>query len=397
MVEPVDENREALNLLIKNFQYWLHIEDPQIIQFVAALKVSHKLTSPENIMALLIGASSAGKSEILRAFLQSGEIKIDDVTPKSFVSGYEDTEEKIPQLAAKLKDNIWYIPDLTCIQSRTAEDRAQILSDIRLINDGRISKAYGTKKTHDIDTSHNTLIAASTPAIDSTILQDQLLGTRWLPYRLETGNRFSIMGKIDETEQQLPVMREALHVSTGMFEHSIKLFDFQPTQTENQNLQIFTNLSTTLRTSIELDRNHEVRNLASIEGPARMYKQLKKIYSAMRILGLTEEETFNIIRKLCLDSVNPIRVKLFSWLHEHHNPKDPDQKFTTSRIAHGCLLGKGPTKGHLGQLFALGLVDYEEVYNEVQHRIEDHWSYKAGNFDLLLGEYRQVKLPVAEE
>ncbi|MFC2162989.1 hypothetical protein ACFLRF_04850, partial [Candidatus Altiarchaeota archaeon] len=246
---------------------------------------------------------------------------------------------------------------------------------------------FGTKEIITIETPNNTLLAASTPAIDSTILEDQILGTRFLTFRSESVKPLQVMQKIDSNAQTQSAMRKALKAQVDIYELSVEPFEYEVTDRENKNLQLLTKQCASARTSVELDKSKEVRNIPYTEGPGRLYHQLKRLYRAYRVIGLVEDEAIKLIRKICVDSVPPVRMKMMKWLAQQK-----DLVHTTSDVAKGVRMGKGHTKGHLSALYALRIVDYEEVFDETYRRFIDQWTYTGADFNLLMGMSKQVEL-----
>jgi hypothetical protein len=377
-----NQNRIALDKLENEFKQWLHIEDSHYLHTLLAVKISHKIDG-DPIWLMIIGPSSDGKSEYLRAITQEEEIVVDDVTEKTFVSGMKESLRTQDHLAKRLKGKQWYMYDLSIMLSKRAEERSSILSDMRMIYDGRIVKEFGNGDRIDIDTSGNTLICASTPEIDSTMLEDQLLGTRFITYRINTKNRFAVMDVIDRNEDKTDFMREKLKFSVREFEHSFKLDTYTMTDLENQNLQLTANTTTLLRASVGLDKTGEPRNLVYPEGPGRLYKQIKKLYKCYRIIGLSEDESLRCIRKVCRDNINPVRIKLLEYLNNNKNRNNyVDGSITTSKIHVHTGLGKKTIKSHLHCMNMMGLVGFtikEENYREV-----DYWDLRDSNLNLIL-------------
>ena len=134
-----------------------------------------------------------------------------------------------------------------------------------------------------------------------------------------------------------------------------------------------------LRTSVELDKSKEPRNLAYIEGAGRLYKQLLQLFKSYKVIGLNTDEAFEGIRRVCINSIVPIRLKILEYLVHNNNGWE-----TTSSIANGVKLGKGWSKGQLTSLHSLGIVDYREFYDEVQRRMVDNWLLIEGGYHLLL-------------
>jgi hypothetical protein len=383
-----NSNREKLDKLSQKFGEWLHLEDPYLIPTLSAMKVSHKIPG-DPIWLLLIGPSSGGKTECLRALQQKGELNVDDLTEHTFVSGYRSKEaDKEAQFAAKLSGRLWYIFDLSILLSKNSEERSSILSDMRMVYDGKVTKVFGNKQQIEVECPGNTLICGTTPVIDNTILEDQQLGTRFITYRLKASNRHAMMDMIDRNQDRMVMMRENLNLSIREFEQSIDYTPYILTDVDNQNLQIMSNMTTLLRTSISLDKQGEPSNLSYPEEPGRLYKQMKKLYSAYRMIGLSEEESLRCIRKICQDNVNPIRVRLLKYMFDNNKVGGRadfgENYFTTTQIHIATGLGKKTVKSHLHTLHMLSIVNYDCEENQFGQIVKDKWSLLDANLSLLL-------------
>ena len=379
----MENNRPALDKLQSVFERWLHIEDPHYLHTLIATKVTHKLDG-DPVWMLIVGPSSDGKTEYLRAITQEGEIVVDDVTEKTFISGMKkELRGGREQLAQRLHNSIWYMYDLSIMLSKRAEERSSILSDMRMVYDGRLVKEFGNGERCDIDTSNNTFLGGSTPEIDSTLLEDALLGTRFITYRIQTMNRFAVMSIIDRNEDNSDLMRNELKEAVKEFETTMKFDCYKMTTLENQNIQMLSNTTTLLRASASLDKQGEVRNIVYPESPGRLYKQLKKLYKAYRIIGLNEEEALICIRKICRDNINPVRIKLLTYMH---NTKSKD-KFTvvtktTSNIHEHTGLGKKTVKSHMSIMNMMGIVSFK--LREDHFRETEEWSLNDSSLNLIL-------------
>jgi hypothetical protein len=380
------DNRPKLDKLVAEFREWLHIDDPSIIYTLAATKFSHRIPG-DTIWLMLIGPSSGGKSELLKAFSQEGELNIDDLTTHTFVSGYrsKDTND-ILDFAETLAQRIWYIYDLSILLSKSCDERGIILSDMRMVYDGKIKKIFGNKYEAEAECPHNTLICGSTPAVDNTILEDQMLGTRFVQFRIKRGNRMAMMECIDRNHERMAIMRERLILAVKEFELSVFVNGFAFTEEDNRNIQLLTNMTTLLRTAVSMDRQGEPSNIAYPEEPGRFYKQLKKMYQSYRVIGLTEEEALKCLRQICVDNVNPLRVKLLKVLSDA-----PDRMANTTQLHTRTGIGKKAVKTHLHTLHLLDMVDYEVEEDQFGRAVKDKWTLRDVRLNALLGgKYRTL-------
>jgi hypothetical protein len=375
------ENRVRLDKLVCELKEWLHIDDPSVIYTLAATKISHRIPG-DTIWLMLIGPSSGGKSELLKAFTQPGELNIDDLTTHTFVSGYrnKDTNDKL-DFAETLAQRIWYIYDLSILLSKSCDERSIILSDMRMVYDGKIKKIFGNKHEAEAECPHNTLICGSTPAVDNTILEDQMLGTRFVQYRIKKGNRVAQMECIDRNHERMAIMRERLVLAVTEFESSIQVNGFQFTEEDNRNIQLMTNMTTLLRTAVSMDKHGEPSNIAYPEEPGRFYKQLKKMYQSYRVIGLSEEEALRCLRKICVDNVNPLRVSLLKTLS-----LSEDRLANTTQLHTRTGIGKKAVKSHLHTLHLLDMVDYSVEEDQWGRVVRDKWQLRDVRLNALFGE-----------
>jgi hypothetical protein len=386
------ENREKLDKIGEKFKEWLHVDDLSLLHTLLAVKVSHQLDG-DPIWLMVIGPSSGGKSEYMRAMKLDNEIKIDDLTPRTFVTAYRvgDSGDR-QQLAERLANKIWYLPDLSIMMSKHSDERSQILSDMRMIYDGEIVKEYGTKERIEIQCPNNTLICSSTPSIDRTMLEDQLLGTRFITYRLPKQDRHGIMKVIDINEERIPLMRENLNMAVKEYMSTVEIHPIKLTPLENQNLQLLANMTTLLRTAVDYDRSGEPANIAYPEEPGRVYKQLKKLYQSYKIIGLTADESIKHIRKVCIDNINPVRIRLLKYLYTHKYLSEYEKRdFSTSQLHSGTGLGKKTVKQHMHAFHMMDMVDYDVIEDQFSNRIRDKWSLRSLNLNLLLGGDQKMK------
>jgi len=375
-------NRKHLDDLVDVFKQWLHIEDIKYIWTLGAMRITHQLEGDPCWM-MIIGPSSDGKTEFLKAFTKEVDVTVDDISSKAFVSGMKKYDENQRYLAERIANNLWFIYDMSIMLSKRAEERSMILSDMRMIYDGRIVKEFGNHQRISIDTPNNTLIAASTPEIDRTMLEDALLGTRFMTYRIQTMNRFAVMDMIDINENRKEIMRESLNIAVKQFLNMITVEDYDTGEVENMNLQTMANMTTLLRTSVSLDKNGEPANIAYPEGAGRLYKQIKKLYKAYRIIGLSENESLDCVRKICIDNIDPRRIKVMRYIYDN-TKKDQYgmvKSFTTSNISQVVHMGKKTVKSICHIMAALGLLNYtitEEHFHEI-----DNWTLLDSNIHLM--------------
>jgi hypothetical protein len=111
-----------------------------------------------------------------------------NLTPTTLISGHKSRDGKNHSLLLKLKTwrkEIIVLKDFTTVLELRRESRQEILSQIREISDGYLSKSFGNDQ--DVTWSGRlAIIAGVTPVIDRHHSISQILGERFITYRMES-------------------------------------------------------------------------------------------------------------------------------------------------------------------------------------------------------------------
>jgi len=176
--------------LKKNIEEYQYLEDTNIIDVSIASIVATRLMLGDPIWLVIIGASSGGKSQILRPLsLTDSKFlhRIDDLTENTFLSGIRLAKEQgSPSLLHRIgKKGMIVMSDLTVLFSKAAESRATILSQFRMIYDGEMTKFSGTSSAPITWKGYLGIIAGSTPSIYHHFEEVADMGERFIYYRMK--------------------------------------------------------------------------------------------------------------------------------------------------------------------------------------------------------------------
>src|SRR6266566_4468202 len=165
---------------------WLCIppEDTELIDFCLAVYKSREIPG-DPLWGIIIDASGAGKTELLRAFRKRKDSYfLSKITEKTLVSGYRDPKnpKKDPSLLPELNEKVLVIKDLAPLLSMRRESRNAIISELRDAYDGFTDQGRGNIGKVGYE-SRFTLVAASTLAIERADSIDQELGERFIKFR----------------------------------------------------------------------------------------------------------------------------------------------------------------------------------------------------------------------
>lgn len=178
---------QELKQEVEKYQY---LEDTNIIDVALASVIATRLKLGDPIWLVIIGASSGGKSQILRpisltdsAFLH----RIDDLTENTFLSGMKmgkgSGESSLLLRIGSL--GMIVISDLTVLFSKSSESRQSILSQFRMIYDGEMIKHSGTSDKALTWKGYLGVIAGSTPSIYANFEEVADMGERFIYYRMK--------------------------------------------------------------------------------------------------------------------------------------------------------------------------------------------------------------------
>ncbi len=176
---------DDLKIEIQKYQY---IEDLNIIDVALASIIATRLRLGDPVWMILIGASSGGKSQILRPLaLTDAKFmhRIDDMTENTFLSGAPAGKGE-PSLLSRIGTHgMIVISDLTVIFSKQAEIMNSILSQFRMIYDGEMTKYVGTRPEPLHWKGSLGILAGSTPSIYAAFERVSDMGERFIYYRMK--------------------------------------------------------------------------------------------------------------------------------------------------------------------------------------------------------------------
>lgn len=172
---------------VEKYQY---LEDTNIIDVALASIVATRLKLGDPIWLVIIGASSGGKSQILRPLSLTDDKflhRIDDLTENTFLSGMNVGKGKgDPSLLMRIGSlGMLVMSDLTVLFSKTSESRNAILSQFRMIYDGEMVKYSGTSDKSIKWKGYLGVLAGSTPSIYSHFEEVSDMGERFIYYRMK--------------------------------------------------------------------------------------------------------------------------------------------------------------------------------------------------------------------
>lgn len=348
---------EELKTEIGKYQYF---ENTDIIDVSLASIISTRLKLGDPIWLVLIGASSGGKSQILRPLSLTDEKymhRVDDLTENTFLSGMAGDDSSLLKRIGK--NGIIVMSDLTVLFSKNSESSAAILSQFRMIYDGEMIKFTGNKKEPIKWKGSLGILAGSTPSIYSHFEQFSDMGERFIYYRMKDFDgkkaaklalkRGSYGRELDERLAAIytEYIKEVTLANTNI---DINL----PEQMENRIIEI-ASFAEKIRTTAHLDwRRTDIERIPVSAMPIRVSLQLISVAKGLYIMrnGEFTEKDYEIMEWCGYSLANEEKRRCLKTLAEI----DFYSSLSTQNVADEIDLGTEVTKRILQNLTATGVL-----------------------------------------
>lgn len=282
---------EELKSEIRKYQY---IEDDGPIVILLASIVATRLEIGKPSWVILIGQSSGGKSQILRPLALTDEKfmhEIDDLTENTFMSGMQSKDTEMSLLKRIGSRGIIIISDFTLIMSKSSDTRSSILSQLRMVYDGRMTKHSGNQGRPIAWQGKLGMIAASTPSIYSHFEEVADMGERFIYYRMreyDTDKAMDVAYTRDLQDEKLDTRLAELY-ETYLHEVVIANRDksnrIELPKEAYDRLKIIATLAERLRTTAKFEwKGEDINRIPVVASPVRVFNELVALARGLHIM-----------------------------------------------------------------------------------------------------------------
>lgn len=390
--------------LVATVDEYLLIADKGIIKLLCAGVIANRIPVLDPTWLFIVSNSSGGKSELLQAMsFAQGCYPLDDLTPKTFVSGAKSGGAETSLLYRLPPQNaILVMKDLTVLLDKDPKESSQIFSQLRLIYDGQFNKSFGTGEDIHVK-KHVGLIAGTTDAIEDTNAKQASMGQRAIRYYMKQPDRHEVTRRVLKKRNNIK-MREVM--GKAFFEYldqtvvvPTELPEF-PADTSEDIVQL-AEMATAARSSIkrkEYDRNQRIIRKDLPEMPGRFAQQLKSLGYAMMIMNngpLTGLDN-RILYQVALDSI-PIGRREVMMVTTKYSVVE------LKRLANELDLPDESVKFDLDDLVARQIMERDTSYgNKFQYRLRESYRELISKFENIpmtneVLEEEQTELPPVAE
>ena len=356
------------------FEKYMVIKDPLIIDVTLATLIGNALVPRDPLWTMVVAPSSGGKSTFIAPFSGMPAVFfLDDLTEKSFLSGYK-VKGKEVSLLKIIGSGVICFSDFTSILSKNPMSRNEILGQLRLVYDGKFAKRTGTGEISwqgKIGT-----LAACTPDIYYILEQSRSMGERFLYYWLEQPTDEEIIKKQREVNMSSREIAETMHPLYCEYMDGVKNFmakhglpELSITEEQEKEVADASVFCVSAKATIHLDyKTGKPDGLVSKPGVGRDRKMFQTLLHALQLMNAYEEnnkkasvtdEMVQIVKRCAWSSVSRERRKILEILTVYDKP------MTASEIgaAEDFGLQREGVEKYLWALHAVGIISKEIAGN----------------------------------
>jgi hypothetical protein len=201
--------------------------------------------------------------------------------------------------------------------------RAEVMAALREIYDGSWTRHVGSDGGQTLHWAGKLgLVFGATPALDSHYAASAALGERFLLCRLPDAEQPQLRRAFAHAGRQTGRMRKELTEAVAALFAGPRREPRELSDPELDELEEFVWLAVRLRSAVERDRtSREVEYVHGTEGPARLGLTLERLLAGLDALGLDRARAFDVVRRIALDSVPPLRRRAYTWLAAQQTPQ----------------------------------------------------------------------------
>jgi hypothetical protein len=334
---------------------YVHLDDPGHVWFALAVAVSAALDG-DPLWGMLIGPSSSGKTEAVRALDQLAE-PVDELTAPALLSWTHGRQPRPTGVLTRIGERgLVTVGDFsTVLATSDRGGRDQLFALLRRAYDGAVTRDLGNAPAPLRWKGRLTLLAACTPAIDNYQSHADQLGPRWLYYRLAEGSAQAKRatsrkarqraGQLNRARASAAQLTSRLVAAARTKAGTVRLPE--PAAEPLDDVAIVACFGRAVVPRNPYGRR-EVEGLAIVEEPPRLVAQLVLLARSLLALGLPTPAAVALCRRAALDSVPAVRRRLLAALADA-------EELTASEAARRIGCHRHVARMALEELGAIGL------------------------------------------
>lgn len=349
----------------KEFEKYIIIQDPWVLRVILATLIGNALIDRDPIWSMLIAPSSGGKTTFISPAVGLPSVYfIDDLTEKTLLSGFK-IKGKEMSLLNLIGNGIMAFSDFTSILSKNPQSRGEILTQLKLVYDRKVTKYTGTGKSEW--EGKIGFIGAATPDIYYMLESSRSMGERFLYYWMNQPTDREIAMKQREVKMSSKAITELMKdhykdycmaIKGFITQHGLPELLIKEEQRDRiRDAAIFcVNGKATVHTDFKTGKVDQIPNKAGVGRDNKMFDtmlltlQVMQAYESDDPESPVQEEHIQIVEKCAYSSINRERRKILEILCADKRPK------RAAEIGAQIGLDKQSTEKYLMPLHAVGLI-----------------------------------------
>jgi hypothetical protein len=282
------EGAVTLAAVHEAFAHWLALPKPEdrspyeSIDLALATIVANRMEG-DPLWLFLVAPPSGGKTEVIRALDDVPDVfALSALSPQTFASGFERRGIET-SLLPKLDGKTVVMKDFGTVLTMYREAKAEILAQLREIYDGSFSKEWGNGKSLKWRGKVG-LLAGVTEIIDREYSLNQILGERFLLYRLQRADaRVLARAALSQRSREV-AQRQALRDVVRVFLEGLAIPRPTLPAAIQEGLTALACFAALARSPIFTDPRGEIELIPEPEAPGRLVKQLAILAEALSVV-----------------------------------------------------------------------------------------------------------------
>ena len=357
----------------------------EILDVALAVVVANRMPG-DPLWAFLVAPPSGGKTEVIRSLDDVADIyPLSSLTAQTFASGFERKGTET-SLLPKIDGKTVTMKDFGTVLTMYREKKAEILAQLREIYDGSFNKEFGNGKTFKWSGKVG-LLAGVTPIIDREYALNQVLGERFLLYRVKSAPARALARRAMAQRQREGDQRRGLREIVAAFLDTVPLGPPPLSEQMLDAIAALAEFTAVARSPVLFDQRGEIDYIPAPEGPGRLAKQLALLAQALAAVRAEPDvalSSYLTVFQVAQDTLPAQRRVMLEVLLDPDRTEPP----TTTAVAAATRYPTATARRYLQELAAIRLV--ERLTDGPGH--PDRWQPSP----LLVGLLDAMKKPMTE-
>lgn len=349
------------------FEKYIVIKDQWILDIVLGTLVGNAFIQRDPVWSMIVAPSSGGKTTLIAPCAGVPSVFfVDDMTEKTLLSGYK-VRGKEASLLKIIGSGIIAFSDFTSILSKNPVSKGEILTQLKLVYDRKITKYTGTGGIHW--EGKIGFIGAATPDIYYHLESGRSMGERFLYYWMDQPTDEDVaqkQGTVDLSAKQITELMQEHYKAyiVGLKEWVEKNGVPELSMTKEQRMKVreasifCVNGKATVHTNFKTGKVDQIPNKAGVGRDNKAFDtilhtlQLMDCYEADDKTLPVSDDRIKLVQKCAYSSINRERRKVLEIL------VSSSKELSASEIGtkNGLGLEKDSVEMYLAPLHAVGLV-----------------------------------------